>query len=142
VSTLLGSYESLEALQEAHPTGEAGDAWYVNPDLYIWDEDTQAWDNVGRIAGPQGIQGVQGIAGEKGEQGEPGATGATGLQGVEGPQGIQGMQGLQGEQGDQGVQGIQGIAGPTGPTVPGVYAQNITFYGGIRLFNADYNDLI
>jgi hypothetical protein len=40
----------------AHPTGVVGDAWYVNPDLYIWNEDTGTWDNVGRIAGPQGVQ--------------------------------------------------------------------------------------
>ena len=48
--TILGKYATLLALQTAHPTGSAGDAWSVgdtvSSDLYIWDTVSLAWVNI------------------------------------------------------------------------------------------------
>ena len=60
--TILGSYDSLGELQEAHPTGSDGDAYMVAGDLYVWSSTESAWKNVGQIQGPQGPQGVPGAA--------------------------------------------------------------------------------
>lgn len=57
--TILGSYDSEEELKQNHPTGNRGDAYIVNGNLYVWDG-TQ-WKNVGSIQGPPGESGV-GIA--------------------------------------------------------------------------------
>ena len=95
-----GRYATLSALQAAHATGVAGDAWAIGTAdsnvIYIWDVDAVSWVNVGALQGPQGPQGPQG---ETGPTGPTGATGATGAQGIQGPQGIQGIQGPQGEAG-------------------------------------------
>ena len=52
------------ALRAAHPTGEAGDAYFVgttdNPDLYVWLTDDQDWFNNGKIAGVKGDKGDTG----------------------------------------------------------------------------------
>lgn len=71
--------------------GDPGDAWIILSDgsLYVWNTDTNIWDNVGDLLGPQGPQGDQGI---------------------QGPQGVQGIPGPQGTQGDQGIQGPPGMA--------------------------------
>lgn len=86
--TVLGIYGSLQALQSAHPTGQAGDAWSIGTaednTVYIWDTEVSAWVDIGPIQGPQG------------------------------PQGETGQQGPQGQQGEQGEQGIQGPKGDTG----------------------------
>jgi hypothetical protein len=87
MGTLNGAYDSYEDLIAEHPNGKQGDAYYINPDLWIWDINKNEWVDVGQIAGPQGIQGVQG------EQGIPGATGATGAQGERGATGPAGAQG-------------------------------------------------
>ena len=75
--TIKGLYANLEALQQAHPTGQAGDAYAVGTDvsnvIYIWDADTSAWVSIGALQGPQGATGPQGSTGP---QGEPGADGA------------------------------------------------------------------
>lgn len=98
--TVKGRYATLSALQAAHATGVAGDAWAIGTAdsnvIYIWDVDAGSWVNVGALQGPQGPQGPQG---ETGPTGPTGATGATGAQGIQGPQGIQGIQGPQGEAG-------------------------------------------
>lgn len=55
------------ALRAAHPTGSAGDAYFVgadqNPDLYVWLTDDNDWFNNGKIAG------VKGDKGDKGDEG-------------------------------------------------------------------------
>jgi hypothetical protein len=53
-------------LQTAHPTGNAGDGYLVDGDLYVWDAIGEEWDNVGNIQGPTGPQGnsVTGATGE------------------------------------------------------------------------------
>lgn len=45
------------------PTGQAGDGYTVNGELYVWSENTNAWENVGNIKGEKG---------DKGEIGEDG----------------------------------------------------------------------
>lgn len=55
--TILDSYDTVEELQAAHPTGNAGDAYIVAGDLYVWSIDESTWKNVGQIQGPQGEAG-------------------------------------------------------------------------------------
>lgn len=52
---ILGSYNTLAELQAAHPTGNVGDSYIVSGDLYVWNGN--AWENVGRVQGPQGPAG-------------------------------------------------------------------------------------
>lgn len=121
-----GLYATLAALQNAHPTGEAGDAYAVGTaddnTIYIWSTDTSAWTDIGPIMGPQGPQGPQGVQGPTGETG---------------PQGPQGPAGPTGPQGPQGVQGETGPAGATGPAGPGVPAGGL---GGRLLQKATATD--
>lgn len=71
--TVLGLYGTLLALQAAHPTGGAGQAWFVGTAddnvVYQWDVDKSQWVNVGPLKGPKG---------DKGDPGSPGANGAPG----------------------------------------------------------------
>lgn len=51
---ILGSYNTLQELVQAHPTGNIGDAYLVNGDLYVWDPSlggSGGWHNVGSIKG-------------------------------------------------------------------------------------------
>ena len=88
---ILDSYDSLEELKSEHPTGNIGDSYIINGNLYVWSSTLQDWDNVGNIQGPEGPQGPQGDTGPKGD---------TGAQGEQGPQGPQGEIGPQGPKGD------------------------------------------
>lgn len=80
--TVLGLYATLAALQTAHPTGSAGQAWFVGTAdsnaVYQWDVDKAAWINVGALKGPKGDTGPAGA------DGAPGAKGDTGPQGPKG----------------------------------------------------------
>ena len=116
---ILGSYPTQADLTTAHPTGTAGDGYIVAGDLYVWNG--TAWENVGRIQGPEGPagpQGIQGPAGEIGPQGPEGLQGPQGLTGNTGPQGPQGLIGETGPQGPIGLTGPQGPKGDTGLTGP------------------------
>ena len=110
--TVKGLYATLAALQAAHPTGSAGDAWFVGTAdsnvVYQWDVDALAWVNVGALKGPKGdaftyadftAEQLEALKGEKGETG------------AQGPQGDPGEQGPQGPQGSTGPQGPSGAAG-------------------------------
>lgn len=77
--TILGSYESEEALNTAQPTGSVGDSYLVNGELYVWSETEATWINVGTIKG------------EKGDKGDKGDTGANGLNGANGTNGKDGI---------------------------------------------------
>ena len=105
-------------------TGQAGDAYMVGGDLYVWSDTT--WTNVGRVKGEKGDRG------EPGEKGDPPKltisdagnwiidgvdTGkqAMGPKGEHGDIGEPGPRGLQGIQGEDGIQGKQGPPGPPGP---------------------------
>ena len=74
--TVKGLYATLSALQSAHPTGSAGDAWFVGTAednvVYQWDVDQAAWVNVGALKGPQGETGATGAAGADGADGADG----------------------------------------------------------------------
>ena len=86
--TILGSYDSVEDLENAHPTGDSGQSYLVNENLYVWSNENSKWMNVGQIRGPQGEQGEQGQmgpTGPKGDKGDPGPQGSPGPQGVPGP---------------------------------------------------------
>lgn len=81
--TIKGKYDSLSALQAAHPKADEGDAYMAGTNLYVWNG--SAWIDCGNVQGP------------KGDKGDTGAKGAAGAQG---PQGVQGLQGLQGPAGN------------------------------------------
>lgn len=70
--TILGSYDSLEALKAEHPTGNLGDAYLVNGHLYVWDKVGSDWKDVGTIQGPKGDKGDPGTNGTDGTPGKDG----------------------------------------------------------------------
>lgn len=74
-----GRYETLQELQQAHPTGAAGDAYAVGTEddntIYLWDIDLLAWNEIGPIQGPEGPQGETGPQGPTGPAGEDGTDG-------------------------------------------------------------------
>ena len=76
---VLGRYDTLEELEEKHPTGTAGDAWAVGTpednEIYLWDVDGLEWKSVGSLQGPPGTPGQPGQPGEPGPPGEPGKDG-------------------------------------------------------------------
>ncbi len=104
-----GKYDSLSALQAAHPKADEGDAYMAGVNLYVWNG--SAWIDCGNVQGPKGDKGDKGDAftyadftqeqlaslkgpkGDKGDAGPQGAAGAQGPQGATGPQGVQGLQG-------------------------------------------------
>lgn len=116
--TILGSFGSLEELEAAHPTGNAGDAYLVNGDLYVWSPTEEGWMNAGNIQGPPGETGPQGAKGDKGDPGPKGDTGAPGEKGERGETGPQGDKGDTGDTGPQGEKGADGAPGETGPQGP------------------------
>ena len=141
--TVKGLYATLAALQAAHPTGSAGDAWFIGTadsnTAYQWDVDKAAWVNVGALKGPKGDTGPAGAKGDTGAQGPQGDTGPQGPQGETGPQGPAGPKGdpgekgaaftysdftatqlaaLKGEKGDTGPAGAVGAPGAKGDTGP------------------------
>ena len=90
---------------------------FWNRNFYL---DTEYFNEIQNLPGPQGPQGQQGprgfpgLPGIQGPQGIQGETGPQGPQGIQGEIGPQGPQGIQGETGPQGPQGIQGETGPAG----------------------------
>ena len=119
--TILGSYASYTELKAAHPTGQIGDSYLVNGNLYVWSSTDNDWKDVGTIKGPKGDKGDKGEPGERGPKGNKGDTGPQGDPGEQGPkgdQGPQGIQGLQGPKGDKGDKGDTGSVGPQGPEGP------------------------
>mgnify|MGYP001130678745 CR=1 FL=1 len=99
--TVLGRYDTLDALQMAHPAGSEGDAWAVGSaednDIYLWNVDAQAWQNIGSLQGPPGPQGPAGRDGTDGKDGAPGAAGQDGAQGPPGADCAQGPPGPTGK---------------------------------------------
>ena len=68
---------SLNSESELPSSGDAGDSYLIDGNLYVWTGST--WDNVGSIQGPKGDKGDKG---EKGDTGNPGADGSDGADGV------------------------------------------------------------
>ena len=135
--TIKGKYDSLSALQAAHPKADEGDAYMAGTNLYVWNG--SAWIDCGNVQGPKGDKGDTGSKGEaftyadftqeqlaslKGPKGDKGDTGAAGAQGPQGPQGVQGLQGLQGPAGN----GATITIGSVTTSAPGTSA-NVTNSG-------------
>ena len=91
-----GTYPTLEALKQAHPTGQAGDCYKVGTDeeyvAYFWDPENEDWEPL-QVMGPTGPQGATGATGATGPTGPTGPQGQTGPTGPAGPTGAQGPQG-------------------------------------------------
>ncbi len=83
---VLGRYSSLSELTTAHPTGKAGDAWFVGTEsdnvVYQWDVDQKSWVNVGSMKGPKGDPGSKGDKGDPGKKGDDGEKGDDGAPGI------------------------------------------------------------
>lgn len=97
-------------------TGNAGDAYLISPDLWVWSPNTNEYLNAGPVQGPPGAEGPAGTAGVAGVPGPAGVTG------IDGPAGATGVTGLQGIAGATGPAGADGVAGPTGPVGPAAVA--------------------
>lgn len=133
--TIKGKYDSLSALQAAHPKADEGDAYMAGTNLYVWNG--SAWIDCGNVQGPKGEKGDTGskgdaftyadftqeqlasLKGPKGDKGDTGAKGAAGAQGPQGPQGPQGVQGLQGPAGNAATITIGSVT----TSAPGTSAQ-------------------
>lgn len=138
-----GTYDSLAALQEAHPTGTEGDVYATNdtspPSVYIWDTVASAWTSIGAVQGAKGDKGDTGAQGPKGDTGSQGPAGKDGVNAaitnatatVDAATGTPTVQvtlggtasertfafafwGLKGETGSQGPKGDTGEQGPQG----------------------------
>ena len=121
-----GTYTDYDTFISEHPTGEEGDVYIVDTQLYAW-EDGQ-WKDKGSWQGPQGPKGDKGDKGDTGAQGPAGATGPQGPKGDTGSAGPQGEKGPKGDKGDAftyddfteeqlaELTGPQGPAGPKGDT--------------------------
>ncbi len=60
---ILGSYDTVEQLNQAHPNGnENGDGYTVDKDLWVWNG--TEFTNVGQIKGNDGVNGVDGRDGD------------------------------------------------------------------------------
>lgn len=81
--TILGTYESVSALQAAESSAAQGAVYNVGSaapyELYMMDQGE--WRSLGNLKGAQGERGEKG---EKGDRGEKGETGEKGEQGAEG----------------------------------------------------------
>ena len=110
-----GKYDSLSALQAAHPKADEGDAYMAGVNLYVWNG--SAWIDCGNVQGPKGDKGDKGDAftyADFTQEQLASLKGPKGAKGDAGPQGAAGAQGPQGATGPQGAQGVQGLQGPAG----------------------------
>ncbi|EON70316.1 hypothetical protein [Lysinibacillus sphaericus] len=72
-------------------TGSPGDAYMIHGDLYVWQDNSNTWKNVGPIQGPQGKSAYD-LAVENGFEGTM-EEWIESLKGIQGPQGPEGPQG-------------------------------------------------
>ncbi|MFY0521160.1 hypothetical protein ACOMCU_25530 [Lysinibacillus sp. UGB7] len=72
-------------------TGSPGDAYMIHGDLYVWQDNSNTWKNVGPIQGPQGKSAYD-LAVENGFEGTM-EEWVESLKGIQGPQGPEGPQG-------------------------------------------------
>jgi len=77
VGAILGSYNTLAELKAAHPTGEKGDTYLVQGELYVWCLDNNDWQSVGNIQGPAGYTPIKGIDYRDGVDGQNGKDGVS-----------------------------------------------------------------
>lgn len=83
--TILGAYDDVIALRQAHPTAETGDAYVADGEIYLFAEGE--WHSIGTTLGPQGVQGPQGMEGRQGPEGPAGPAGPQGPKGEKGEPG-------------------------------------------------------
>jgi len=92
-----------------------GDIWVTDSTntLWLWDDTSGGWTDLGEIQGPEGPSGTNGTDGTDGTDGSKGDVGD------EGDRGPKGNTGDQGPRGDRGYSGDQGPAGAsyTGPAI-------------------------
>lgn len=69
---ILGSYATYGEFIAEHPTGNPGDAYIIDGNIYTWGTTSETWIDGGQIVGPQGQQGIPGPQGIQGIQGPPG----------------------------------------------------------------------
>ena len=128
--------DNLSSTNDLPSTGNAGDGYIINGDLFVWNQTTNSWDNVGNIQGPAGSNGANGQNALIKTTTEPaGANCATG--GVKLESGLDanangildageinlaltryvcnGIVGATGATGSQGPAGATGSTGPQGP---------------------------
>ena len=67
--TFKGTYATVDELLKNHPTGNVGDSYLVNGNLFIWSDNDKKWIDAGKIEGPRGPQGEQGATGPTGPNG-------------------------------------------------------------------------
>lgn len=51
---ILGKYKTFAEFIAVHPTGKAGDAYYVDGHIFIWDIQNDTWFDAGPLQGEQG----------------------------------------------------------------------------------------
>jgi len=61
--SIRGSFDTVEQLRQAHPTGQIGDAWIIAPNLWVWSPTGNNWINAGVIQGERGENGSNGTNG-------------------------------------------------------------------------------
>lgn len=87
--TVKGTVPTSADLPMGPPPNKPGDAWITadTGHMWVWDDTTGTWTDVGLVQGPEGPQGPQGIQGPTGPQGDPGPKGDVGPQGPQGEPG-------------------------------------------------------
>ncbi len=60
--TLVGSYNSVNDLRAAHPTGIPGEHFLINRDVYGFDPNVNSWQRIGPLGGPTGPAGLPGAS--------------------------------------------------------------------------------
>lgn len=75
--------DELSSTSELPLTGNPGDSYLINGDLYTWVKDYGGFKNLGKVQGPQGEQGPEGPQGPVGPQGPEGEKGADGTMSFE-----------------------------------------------------------
>lgn len=140
---ILGSYNSLEELKQAHPTGNVGDAYIVQGDMYVWSIEENTWVDVGNIQGPAGTNGKDGEDGKSSyqiwlEQGNVGSE-QDYLDSLKGKDGQNGQNGQDGKDGKDGINGTNGKDGKDGTNgSDGKSAYQIWLDAGNTGTEADY----
>lgn len=68
---ILGAYNTVEALETDHPTGNAGDAYLVGfpSHVFVWLVDDEEWSDAGPFTAIEGPQGPKGDDGNDGADG-------------------------------------------------------------------------
>lgn len=150
--TVLGRYDTLDELTSDHPTGGEGEAWAVGSaednDIYLWNVNTQTWDNIGTLQGPPGPSGPAAGFGEVSAEVDGEISSETNPPGVvvtaSGPDTAKNLhfsfQNLRGKTGPQGPEGPLGPAGADGADGKSAYQQAVD--GGYTGTEAQFNAIL